>query len=116
MTGGSFYPATQYKETAADRVTSLQGRMERLKMLLGEIEADLEKCEKKNWLDYKTLKRLDKAIVVMKVGYKIGKRGLNRDKKHGDPEQRDEPEITETDQRDISALVANMFEPTDIDA
>lgn len=108
MTGGTFFTGKEYVETAEIRVMSLKTRMERLKIILGEIEADLEKCEKKNWLDYKTLKRLDKAIVVMKVGYKIGKRGLNRDKKHGDPKALNDPDITEVDERSCIEIASEM--------
>lgn len=100
------FSAAPYRETAKDRVAGLQKRLELVKTIFGEVEADIEKCETKQWLNLKTLKRLDKAIVVMKVGYKIAKRGMNRDHEYGDPAAKDDPAITEADQARVAGAIA----------
>lgn len=119
MTGTSFYnyeaPTPVDRDSAKVRVGSIVEKLLALKTTLGEIEADYEKIERKGWLDERTLKRLDKAITVMKVGYKIGKRGINRDKKFGDPASHDEPELTEADTQSLTDAAAD-FTVTDIGA
>lgn len=111
MTGTPFSGAIVDRDTAATRAQSIRYRLASIKMAFEELERDIEKCETKDWLDYKTRKRLDKAVTVMKVGYKIAKRGINRDSTCGDTNA-DDPPISEDDSNVLAdVLLIDRDEP-----